>query len=356
MRAGPVLFGTIMAGVGLIAACRTPTQVTVDVTYHGPDACKVVPAIAMAVRLLPEDAESDVALHVYTAQTGTCDPDGQTGHFGTLVIVPADGEHRASIAIVGAVAPKVVTDCTAENHYAGCIVARRVITFTDHAKLELPISLDIECADVPCNALSTCKQKECVDTTTTCVDDKCGLPGEVPGTEAGPPVDVAAPDDASTRTGSDGSVTDAALDADADADADTGAPTCATHGKPLVCPNTGGAACATCCAYAAPNWSCSLCLQMPSNDGGQNPLPFQAPPPHNAGGTPNPEIETGFRCLGDDNCPTTAPYCCGNANGSICGGNPCADKGTDHLCDSACPCPSPQSCVANTNGTSFCKL
>ena len=70
---------------------------------------------------------------------------------GTFVVIPdqGGGSSEAFEVLVVAGYQKSLSDCTAPA-YAGCIVARRELSFVPHTPLTLPIALDKECVNNVC--------------------------------------------------------------------------------------------------------------------------------------------------------------------------------------------------------------
>ena len=141
-----------------LVGCRTPTQITVEVTTEvACDGASTKANTTLSVGTLGADLDDKPPVVV----TSTCTKvDDKTWRIGSLVLVPS-GDKGAEIAI------RVVTGinkdpakCTAADS-KDCIIARRSLRFVPHTELYLPIGLDVDCTNVPC------------DSTTTCVDGKC---------------------------------------------------------------------------------------------------------------------------------------------------------------------------------------
>lgn len=147
------------AAIALVPGCQEPTQVTVDVRLVTAQ-CSEIHGTAITVGVEPADTEERIRSRFPTAQTSDCDP--ATRRIGTLVVTPSDAE-RASIVVVAAYgARRDPTECQPPD-YAGCIVARRRFSFSKHRRLTMPVTIDPECANVPCDAFSTCRKGRCFD-------------------------------------------------------------------------------------------------------------------------------------------------------------------------------------------------
>ncbi len=142
--------------VGQAAGCRTPTVMTVRVLTDVP--CEKQRGAVVAV-----GAPSEYELLPPAGRAQRCTP-LQNGLFdlGTIVVTPrGDREDRVGIRAILGVA-RDAEACTSQNAYAGCIVGRRVLHYLPHTELAVDILLRQDCADVACDA------------NTTCVDRKCG--------------------------------------------------------------------------------------------------------------------------------------------------------------------------------------
>lgn len=162
MRAARTMAGFFAAGALVLMmtpGCQEPTQVTVDVRLV--DArCDEIHGTAITVGVEPMDTEERIKSRFPTGQTSDCDP--ATRRIGTLVVTPSD-EERAAIVVVAAYGARHdPTECQPPD-YAGCIVARRRFSFSKHRRLTMPITIDPECANVPCDAFSTCRKGRCFD-------------------------------------------------------------------------------------------------------------------------------------------------------------------------------------------------
>ncbi|MBL8613427.1 MAG: hypothetical protein JNL38_39170, partial [Myxococcales bacterium] len=152
------LFGLALP-VALAVACRAPTQARVDIVTTAP--CAELTGVALTVKSRPVAAEQAVAGRFVTATTREC----ASGRVGDIVLAP--GEDTGAIVVVAGYKGVPATDCVPPA-YANCIVARRSFSFIEHTTLTIPISLDPDCVNVPCDALSTCSKGKCVDATVRC--------------------------------------------------------------------------------------------------------------------------------------------------------------------------------------------
>jgi hypothetical protein len=199
-----------MGGVGLAAiflapfACRSPTEITLDVSHRGD--CSALKGVTLDVASDVETAEGRASTAFPTTATDTCTPTAGGGEIGTLVITPGGGG-GAAIVVAGLGAP--ATSCRPPD-YAGCVVARRIFSFVDHHGVTLPITIDPACVGVPCDENSTCVDRQCVDAHVDCSSGSvCSPPGLLPdggtaGVDASPDVagrDGAPPDGGPTDSG-----------------------------------------------------------------------------------------------------------------------------------------------------------
>ena len=139
-----------------MVACRTPTEVTVQVrtnlpctegaSWHGISVYTGAPGL-------------DVETRAPVLTSTTCDADGNVG---SLVVVPsASKETTIAIRVVAGIT-REPRDCAA-NGYQGCIVERRTVSFLPHDSLEVDIALTGECVGQACDALTTCVAGTCAD-------------------------------------------------------------------------------------------------------------------------------------------------------------------------------------------------
>ena len=208
---------TLLVAFVLVLApgCRDATQVTLDVSLTKLAQCTETKGTAITVGIDPATTEDRVAHEYVTATTSACDQ--ATGEIGTLVLTPSESG-RASVIVVVAYDAANAASCKPPL-FTGCIVARRQFSFTDHRHLTMPITIDPDCKNVPCDAFSTCRTGKCFSSEAACNGDTCTEPGD-PGDggtavdgqvipDTGVPIDGQAADGAGTDgAGPDGSMTD----------------------------------------------------------------------------------------------------------------------------------------------------
>ena len=207
------------------SGCRDATQVTLDVTLAKSALCTEINGTAITVGVDPASTEDRVAHEYVTATTSSCDPG--TREIGTLVLTPSDSG-RASVIVVVAYDKVTAASCKPPL-FKGCIVARRQFSFTDHRHVQMPISIDPDCRDVPCDAFSTCRSGKCFSSEAACTGDTCAEPGD-PG-DGGTAVDGQVIPDTGTPVdgavdggGTDGGGTDGSIDPDSGPDGGNDAP------------------------------------------------------------------------------------------------------------------------------------
>ncbi len=251
----------------LAPGCRDATQATVDISLAKGALCTEIKSTAITVGTDPRGTEDRVAHEFVTATTSTCD--SSSGEIGTLVLTPS-GSGRASVIVVVAYGTAPAASCKPPL-FAGCIVARRQFSFTDHRNLVMPISIDPDCKDVPCDAFSTCRSGKCFSSEATCTGDACSEPGD-PGdggtlvdgeVDTGMPHDAAKQDGGAALDGSDSSIDlDSSVDGGVDAQPDGPLPStrCTSPGGAgsLVCGNMSCSGSTNhCCGAAADTATCS---------------------------------------------------------------------------------------------------
>lgn len=181
--------GTFIAALAtlgaLSASCREPTSIVVEARTN------VRPSeVGFAVGTPSEGDDLKVVAVTKSLAEG--------GDIGSLVVVPGSSETATvSIKVVAALIGSVDA-CTSRDGYFGCIVARRTIRYVPNERLRLPVFLSEACANVPCDAKSTCVEGQCVSSETPCDGATCSEPESAPPTDGGPPrpFDAEAPRDA----------------------------------------------------------------------------------------------------------------------------------------------------------------
>lgn len=210
--------GAVVA-IGVIAAaaaCRAPTQARLVVTTSA--LCSETNGVAITVKDKPATVARvlDETPGFVTTSTTACAQKAGYGDYGSLILAP--GEETGAVLVVAGYGATRAESCTPKNQFKGCIVARRAFSFVDHATITIPVSLDPDCVDVPCDAFSTCRKGACVDSSVSCTESGCTgaslpPPGEVDagptprdGSTDGPPADRdASPDGAPSDGGLDAS-------------------------------------------------------------------------------------------------------------------------------------------------------
>lgn len=161
--------------VSSLSHCVGATEIMLDL--HTDVSCAVVGVRGVTIAV---GEPNDETTGIVTSAT-SCD----AGSIGTLALLPrGDIGGPVAVRVVLGVNTKA-DDCAAPNAYSGCIVARRSLRYSPHAKLTLPIDLDQDCLDDPCGPDSTCVHGSCTDAGTTCEGNVCGI--DAGAIEAGPP-------------------------------------------------------------------------------------------------------------------------------------------------------------------------
>lgn len=186
---GLLTASAIATGALVVFSCRAPTQARLLIATSAP--CRELNGVAITVKDTPANVQSTLEKNpgFVTTTTTACTQLATSGDYGSLVLAPgADTGAVIVIAGYGATRPET---CGPANGYKGCIVARRAFSFVEHETITIPVSLDPDCVDVPCDALSTCAKGKCVDARVTCDGGECRGPSS-PGS----------PDAAATPDGS----------------------------------------------------------------------------------------------------------------------------------------------------------
>jgi hypothetical protein len=154
-----------------MASCQDPTQLTLVLSTNA--RCHdELRSTAIYVGGSLESVNDKVQTSSPVAQTDTCN----SGSIGTLVVTP--GDSHGAVVVIGGFNGKPPTDCV-EGHYENCIIARRSFTFIKHTPLSIPIQLERDCLNVPCDVHSTCHNGQCYAATISCSDNgTCTKPGD----------------------------------------------------------------------------------------------------------------------------------------------------------------------------------
>lgn len=157
-------------GVTLGACTDEPTELLVEVYSDVPCDATVAVAAGEAGQLGNRPA---------SATSLTCDP--ATGHRGRLVIVP-EGSDTKEMAIEVRIRADQgdPQNCTLDEGYDGCIVARRIVNFVKQRKITLRVDLKNPCLNTPCDQTTSCvargTEKACVQARIDpkkCADGVC---------------------------------------------------------------------------------------------------------------------------------------------------------------------------------------
>jgi hypothetical protein len=304
-------FSSTVATIVVIGACQSATQMTLDVTYGGK--CGELGAVAFIVGTDPSASEARIQSNDFTTTTTQCETTSTGSKVGTLVVTPNESNGRASVVVLTGVG-QAVEKCKAKDGYLGCIVARRIFSFVDHTALTMEIPLDLDCANVPCDAVSTCKKGSCIDAHVDCSAGGCTPVGQL--ADGGiPTVDApTSPDAYVQQDGQLPSMPDAPFDSPVDAPHDTvtipDSSSCVGSNQPVSCMVNG--AVKTCGGETTCCYSSLMVLTPDGGDaGGAQTSGYDCRPPgtcNDPGGQPN------VNCLGTANC-AAGQVCCGYYNG-----------------------------------------
>lgn len=206
-----IALGSCIA-LGLIAACQQATSVRLELSTN-------------------VGCERAQGVQIFAGKPGTVegsapaaeDPSCTNGSLGNIVAQPPEDKSAAAAFRVVLGVTRPVSQCTASDGYAGCIVQRRELRYIEGETLRLPIVMYERCIGVACDPSSTCASNGlCVSAKITdsasCIPPRTCLPPGDPGTPAIPGTPSEAGADGTSP--SDGA-TDAAATPDSGADATT---------------------------------------------------------------------------------------------------------------------------------------
>lgn len=229
----------IAAFVALCMQCKEPTQATLIIRTNVP--CNVVKASAVSAGSL---GTTESAVPAITT------PNCSRGFVGSLVLIPKTAKDaRISVRVTMALDTSI-EQCTRQNKYLGCIVARRIVRYVAGSSITLPINMYLACKDVPCNETSTCSiAGKCIsaelDRADCTTDDGCFLPGDVNLDPTRTPDDPQR-DGGDSADGGDGE--DASPDGQRDGSNGTGGDGGATTTGRVACASFMNIQCGACCS------------------------------------------------------------------------------------------------------------
>jgi hypothetical protein len=151
-RRAAIATAVVTALAGAHAACRPPTQITVEIFTDV--RCSDLRGTSITVGSLD-------SLEARPPETTTlkCSDEGR---IGSLVIVPrGDRDDEIAIRVVTAFAVDL-SQCAGPTYGPGCIVARRSLRFVPNSSLQVPIKMNAVCRGIPCGAFDTCAGGGCV--------------------------------------------------------------------------------------------------------------------------------------------------------------------------------------------------
>jgi hypothetical protein len=156
-----------------ITQCLSPTEVRLVIATDVP--CGQVSDTSITAGTDPMVVERAPP----TTVTKDCSGGTPTNHVGDIVLTPGgDRSGPLSILVVMGV-DNSATACSPDNKFKGCIVQRRLLHYDPHTPEELPVEMDLDCKDVPCDEFTTCQHGQCVPSNTDCSSDgTCGLSGD----------------------------------------------------------------------------------------------------------------------------------------------------------------------------------
>ncbi len=197
------------AGVLLVAlcaaACRSPTQITFDVTTDVD--CGAIQSTSLIAGPL-------AALDDGRPATTTAPRCTSGGHIGSLVVLPSGGDDDL-------VAVKIVTgvDVAPDQcgpHGEGCIVAKRALHFEPHTPLTVNVTMSAKCKGINCSGEETCVEGVCrsalIGDPSTCSGSGCSesslapVDGGAPVGDGGAAIDATLANDGASDASIDGPI------------------------------------------------------------------------------------------------------------------------------------------------------
>ena len=188
MRVWATLGAAALSGLVLLASCREPTEVTLELTTDLP--CAALGDTSIYVGTAQELAGPLSGLTAAAVTHGCID--AQAGRIGSIVVLPSRGDdERFSLRVVTG---RSGATCTADLR-SGCIEVRRSLGFVPHTPLRLPLELSKTCENVVCdNASDTCLAGKCVPSAVDCSNGCSSPPTDAGLVDATPLLDVISSD------------------------------------------------------------------------------------------------------------------------------------------------------------------
>jgi hypothetical protein len=151
------------AGAGA-SGCKAPTQISIDVRTNG-DCTNAAAWRGLSVYIGKPGL--DVETKAPTLTTSSCSAGGE---IGTLFITPSGAkDDEVGIRVVAGL-DKGPEECAAAG-YAGCIVARRDVRFSQSSTVDVIIDLTLQCTGIACDSTRTCVNGTCTDARESNVED-----------------------------------------------------------------------------------------------------------------------------------------------------------------------------------------
>jgi hypothetical protein len=168
--------------------CRSATFINLTIQSDGCDRLK---GLSVVVDTPERYEQRDTPV----ATKNACD---KAPLVGTLTIAPsAEKDAAVGIKVIAAVDTTQIDQCTAANDYRGCIVARRIVSFTPHAAQNVDVFISLACLDQTCDPGSTCENGLCKPIPGAVPPEGDGAPPPPldsgprdSGGDGGPPVDA----------------------------------------------------------------------------------------------------------------------------------------------------------------------
>jgi len=154
----------------MVASCRSPTQIVVEVRTDA-DCASIVSTSVTTAR-----PEEDVEAKLPQATRAGC---AGAGEIGSIVLVPRDAEDVEVKLRVTTGIGRGAEACPAPA-YEGCVVVRRQLRFEPGETVRVTVNVPASCRDRPCGPDATCNE------SGVCVPLACPRPPCGTSPDAGP--------------------------------------------------------------------------------------------------------------------------------------------------------------------------
>jgi hypothetical protein len=155
--------GSAACVVGLlaavVAACLKATAI--DTQVYTEVSCSLNAPVSIVVGSSLDDLSQRMAQGVVASTQSGCASVGN-GYVGDVVMLPQQPNEQVAYAVMTRPDGQPSDQCGTAAQAAGCIVAKRNVTFLTHEQVDVRVDLRLSCLGVSCSSDQTCAQGQCV--------------------------------------------------------------------------------------------------------------------------------------------------------------------------------------------------